>query len=112
VPCWQLFWARNCIRDNWRKTFQPNAITIRSKNFANRNVELIQILSRCGRRIAYAQIEEINTALCLQKMALTPDNDVPLPKNIQATLAWDNTDRIEETLYGAGTYHGVNVIAV
>jgi len=31
-------------------------------------------------------------------MALTPDNDVPLPKNIQATLAWDNIDRIEGTL--------------
>jgi len=45
-------------------------------------------------------------------MALTPDNDIPLPKNIQATLAWDNIDRIEETLHGAGTSHRVNVIAV
>jgi len=70
------------------------------------------MLSRCEHGIAYTQIEEINTALCLQKMALTPDNDVPLPKNIQATLAWDNTDRIEEKLYGAGTPHRVNVIAV
>ena len=45
-------------------------------------------------------------------MASTPDNHVPLPKNIQATLAWDNIDRIEETLYGAGTSHRVNAIAV
>jgi len=89
VPCWQLFWARHYIQDNWRKTFQANANTIRSKNFANRNVELIQMLSRCGHGIAYTQIEEINTALCLQKMAVTADNDVRLPKNIQATLVWD-----------------------
>ena len=53
---------------------------------------------------------------CLQKMALTPDNEVPLPENIQAyvntTLAWDNIDRLEETLSGAGTSHRVNGIAV
>ena len=61
--------------------------------------------SRCTHGIAYTQSEEINTTLCLQKMALTPDNDFTLPKNIQTTLAWDNIDRIEETLYGAGTYH-------
>ena len=52
---------------------------------------------------------------CLQKMALTPDNEVPLPENIQAhvntTLAWDNIDRLEETLSGAGTTHRVNGIA-
>jgi len=47
------------------------------------------MLSRCGHGIAYKQIEEINTALCVQKMAVTSDNDVPLPKNIQATLVWD-----------------------
>ena len=80
------------------------------------NVELIQMLNRRGHGIAYSQIEEINTALCLQKMALTPDNEVPLPENIQAyvntTLAWDNVDRLEETLSGAGTSHRVNGIAV
>ena len=80
------------------------------------NVELIQMLNRRGHGIAYSQIEEINTALCLQKMALTPDNEVPLPENIQAyvntTLAWDNVDRLEETLSGAGPSHRVNGIAV
>ena len=49
-------------------------------------------------------------------MALTPDNGVPLPENIQAygniTLAWDNIDRPEETLSGAGISHRVNGIAV
>jgi hypothetical protein len=80
------------------------------------NVELIQMLNRCGHGIAYSQIEEMNTALCLQKMALTPDNAIPLPENIQpyinTTLAWDNIDRLEETLSGAGTSHRVNGIAV
>ena len=40
-------------------------------------------------------------------MALTPDNEVSLPENIQVyantTLAWGNIDRLEETLSGAGT---------
>ena len=80
------------------------------------NVKLIQMLNRCGHGITYSQIEEMNTALCLQKMALTPDNDVPLPENIQphinTTLMWDNTDRLEETLSGVGTSHRVNGIAV
>ena len=74
------------------------------------------MLNRCGHGIAYSQIEEINVALCLQKMALTPDNDVPLPENIQphinTTFAWDNIDRLEETPSGAGTSHRVNGIAV
>ena len=54
---------------------------------------------------------------CLQKMALTPDNEVPLPENIQTyvntTLAWGNIiDRLEETLSGTGTSHRVNGIAI
>ena len=85
------------------------------KTFTN-NVKLIQMLNRCGHGIAYSQIEEINTALCLQKMALPPDYEVPLPENIQSyvntTLAWDNIDRLDETLSGAGTSHRVNGIAV
>ena len=67
------------------------------------------MLNRCGHGIAYSLIKEINIALCLQKMALTPDNEVPLPENIQAyvntMLAWDNIDKLEETLSGAGTSH-------
>ena len=78
------------------------------------NVELIQMLNRCGHGIAYSQLEEINTALCLQKMAST--SEIPLPDNIQphviTTLAWDNNDRLEETLSGEGTSHRVNGIAV
>ncbi|KAL9977627.1 hypothetical protein ACROYT_G015055 [Oculina patagonica] len=80
------------------------------------NVELIQILNRFGHGVAYSQIEEMNTALCLHKMALTQENEIPLPQNIQpfinTTLAWDNIDRLEETLSGSGTSHRVNGIAV
>lgn len=47
------------------------------------NVELIQILNRCGHGVADSQIEELNTVLCLNKMAMTPENAVPLPDNIK-----------------------------
>ena len=56
------------------------------------NVELVSILNRCGRGISYTQLEEINTALCMQKIATT--SKIPLPANIQphvsTTLEWDN----------------------
>ena len=80
------------------------------------NVELIQIFNRCVHGIAYPQLEEINTVLCLQKLASTLHNEVPLPDNIcpfiSTTLAWDNIDRLEETLSGEGTSRRVNGIAV
>ena len=71
------------------------------------NVQLIQMLNRCGHGIAYSQIEEMNTAICLQKMAMIPNFEIALPENIQpyinTTLGWDNIDGLEETLSGAGT---------
>ena len=79
------------------------------------DVELVSILNRYGHGISYSQLEEINTALCMQKMATTT-SEIPLPANIQphvsTTLAWDNIDRLEETLSGEGTSHRVNGIAV
>ena len=49
-------------------------------------------------------------------MAITPENAVPIPDNItphiSTTLAWDNIDRLEETLSGGGTSHRVNGIAI
>ena len=73
------------------------------------------MLNGCGHGIAHSQIEEINRALCLKKVALTP-TDVPLPEHIQpyimTTLAWDNIDRLEETLSGSGTSYRVNGITV
>ena len=79
------------------------------------NVELIQILNRRGHSVSYSQVEEIDTALCLQKQAASKYT-IPLPQNIKSglftTLAWDNIDRLEETISGKGTSHRVNGIAV
>lgn len=79
------------------------------------NVELIQILNRLGQSVSYSQVEEIDTALCLQKQAASEDA-IPLPQNIKpglfTTLAWDNIDRLNETISGEGTSHRVNGIAV
>ena len=54
--------------------------------------------------------------MCLQKMAATRGNEVPLPENIRpfigTNLVWDNIDRLEEALSGEGTSHRVNGIGV
>jgi hypothetical protein len=42
------------------------------------NVELIHTLNRLGHSISYSKVEEIDTALCLQKLALS-GGDVALP---------------------------------
>ncbi|CAH3160923.1 unnamed protein product, partial [Pocillopora meandrina] len=74
------------------------------KSLAN-NVELFQILHRCGHGIAYPQLEEINTSLCLQKLASTSQNELPLPDNIRpfvsTTPPWDNIDCLEETFFAS-----------
>ena len=74
---------------------------------------MIQILNRFGHGISYSQLEENETALCLQKLAQLK---VTLPTSIKphifTNLAWDNIDRLEETLTGKGTSHQVNGIAV
>lgn len=81
------------------------------------NVELIRTLNRLGHGISYSQLEENDTALCLQKLAAISTSQHPtLPTSIQpyvfTNLAWDNIDRREETLTGKGTTHRVNGIAV
>jgi len=47
---------------------------------------------------------------------MTSTIEIPLPDTTQphvgTTLAWDNIDRLEETLSGEGTSHRVNGIAV
>ncbi|KAI8496433.1 hypothetical protein Bbelb_257320 [Branchiostoma belcheri] len=49
-------------------------------------------------------------------MATASCHEVPLPESIRphicTSLAWDNIDRLEETLSGEGTSHRVNGIAV
>ena len=53
------------------------------------------MVNRCGHGISYTQLEEIDTALYIQKMnAAESEDKVPLPDNIHphvsTTLAWDN----------------------
>ena len=80
------------------------------------NVELIRTLNKFGHGVSYSQLEENDTALCLQKLATGLNHRVALPSSIKpyvfTTLAWDNIDRLEETLTGKGTSHSVNGIAV
>ena len=70
------------------------------------NIELIHILNRLGHSVSYSKVQEIDTALCLQKLSVST-GDVALPGNIFSnvftTLAWDNIDRLEETLSGENT---------
>jgi len=44
------------------------------------NVELVHILSWLGHGVSYSQVEEIDTALCLQKLAQS--GHVAVPRNI------------------------------
>jgi len=80
------------------------------------NVELVNILNRFGHCVSYSVTEEIETALCIQKLQSTSEQGIAIPSkihpNVFTTLAWDNIDRIEETLSGGGTSHRVNGIAV
>ena len=80
------------------------------------NVEVIQMLNRFGHGVSYSQLEENDTALCLQKIAANLNETTILPGTIQpnvfTNLAWDNIDCLEEALTGEGTTHRVNGIAV
>ncbi|KAK3738575.1 hypothetical protein QZH41_001183 [Actinostola sp. cb2023] len=80
------------------------------------NVEVIRMLNRFGHGVSYSQLEENDTALCFQKLAANLNQTTILPGTIQpnvfTNLAWDNIDRLEETLTGKGTTHRVNGIAV
>ena len=80
------------------------------------NVEIIKMLNRLGHGISYSKLAEIDTALCLQKLAKHETYGVALPDNlvpdVPTVLAYDNIDRQEETLSGSGTSHRVNGIAV
>ena len=79
------------------------------------NVELIHIFNRLGHGMSYSQVEEINMALCLQKLDLS-DGQAAVPRYIYprvfTTLDWDNIDRLEETACGEVTSHRVNAIAI
>ncbi len=80
------------------------------------NVELIKLLNRLGHGVSYTKLEEVEAALCLQKIENESKAGVVLPSTIHlripTTLAFDNIDRPEETLSGGATSHRVNGIAI
>jgi hypothetical protein len=81
------------------------------------NVELIRILNRLGHGCSYTRLEEVDTALCMEKLKDSEDSEgPPLPKGmhpeVPTVLAFDNIDSLEETLSGAGTSHRVNGIII
>ena len=80
------------------------------------NVEIITILNRLGHAISYSKLLEIETSLCMLKLSKSQSISLCLPKyilpHVNTTVAFDNIDRIEETLSGGGTSHCVNGIIV
>lgn len=77
---------------------------------------MISLLNRLGHGCSYSKLLEIDTALCMEKLNTVRENEVPLPSSIHVSIptivAYDNIDRMEETLSGAGTSHRVNGIIV
>ena len=76
----------------------PNhSLLLYAGKILNGNIELIQ--TRHG--VSYYQLEENDTALCLQKLATGLNQNITLPASIKphvfTNLAWVNTNRIEET---------------
>ena len=73
------------------------------------NVELIKIINRLGHGCSYTALEEIDTAVCINKVANVDSDSVSLPSKVNpavpTVLAFDNIDRFEESLSGGGTSH-------
>ena len=73
-------------------------------------------MNRLEHSCSYSILEETDTALCIEKLENVDCISVPLPSNVQphvpTVLAFDNIDRQEEVLSGAGTSHRVNGIIV
>ncbi len=81
------------------------------KTLAN-NTELINIASKLGHGISYSMIEELDTEnayLCIDEHS---QDGVRISKNTRegehTMVIFDNIDRREETLSGAGTTHKTN----
>ncbi len=57
------------------------------------NIEIIRLLNKFGHGVSYSQLEENDTALCLQKLATSLNHRVALPASIKpyvfTNLSWD-----------------------
>jgi len=73
------------------------------------------MLNRLEHSCSYPKLEEIETALCIEKIQNT-SSQYSLPSGIHpcvpTVLAFGNIDRVAETLSGAVTSHCVNGIVV
>ena len=80
------------------------------------NVKLVTYLNRLGNGLSYSQIEEIDTSIALKTISLGQERGLGLPIGVYPSkfthLAWDNIDRLEETLSGGGTTQRVNGIII
>lgn len=101
----------------------PKKVTVRKQVLLSTTVrtltgnkELVKLLNRLGHGCNYNKILQIETDLCHQKLENFSDDEVPLPSSIQAciptVLAFDNIDRLEETISGSGTSHRINGIII
>ena len=63
------------------------------------NIEVIRTLNKFGHGVSYDQLEENDTALCLQKLAIGFNQRAILPVSIKpyvfTNLAWDNIDGLD-----------------
>ena len=50
------------------------------------NVELVHILNQLGHSVSYSQVEEIDTALCMQRLAKS-EGGAAVPQNIHLGLS-------------------------
>ena len=80
------------------------------------NKELIKTLNCLRHGVSYSQLEENDTAFCLEKLEGMGEGQSLMPSNLKpyvfTNLAWDNIDRFEEILSGKGTTHCDNGITV
>ena len=72
-------------------------------------------MNRLAHGISHTKLEECETAI-VEKQIERQQDGIVSPSNCQydipATLAWDNNDLLEETLYGRETTHCTNGIVV
>lgn len=68
------------VSSGTQKTLRHILLPYAIKSLTN-NVELIQIINRCGHGVSYTQVEEVETASCLQKIAKASEDRIP--ENIQ-----------------------------
>ena len=109
-------WGYDICCDTWAtQTTKACTAPLCSQTLTG-NIQVIWLLNQVGHDVSYSQLEENDTALCLQKLTTSLKQRVALPAPIKLyvliNLGWDNIDELEETLTGKGTSHWVNGIAV